>query len=53
MAVMQRASKSNRSGYDFLLKVYRESDLSQEKTRILSNDIPFELSRVVAFLQGI
>ena len=36
---MQKASKSNRSGYESLLKVYRETDLSQEKTRILGIDI--------------
>ncbi|XP_002516101.2 aminopeptidase M1 [Ricinus communis] len=35
VAVMQRVSTSNRSGYDSLLRVYRETDLSQEKTRIL------------------
>ena len=39
MAVMQRASKSNRLGYESLLKIYRETDLSQEKTRILGKDI--------------
>lgn len=45
MAVMQRAtSKSNRFGYESLLKIYRESDLSQEKTRILSNGIPYNLA---------
>lgn len=32
---MQGVNKSNRSGYDSLLKIYREADLSQEKTRIL------------------
>ncbi|XP_057432212.1 aminopeptidase M1 [Lotus japonicus] len=37
VAVMQRASKSNRSGYESLLKIYRETDLSQEKTRILGS----------------
>ncbi|KAK4277320.1 hypothetical protein QN277_015335 [Acacia crassicarpa] len=37
VAVMQRASKSNRFAYESLLKVYRETDLSQEKTRILSS----------------
>jgi len=39
VAVMQGASTSNRSGYESLLKVYRETDLSQEKTRILGNEI--------------
>ncbi|XP_009334713.2 aminopeptidase M1-like isoform X1 [Pyrus x bretschneideri] len=37
VAVMQRTSVSNRSGYESLLRVYRESDLSQEKTRILGS----------------
>jgi len=39
VAVMKRATKSNRSGYESLLKVYRETDLGQEKTRILGNEI--------------
>lgn len=38
MAVMQNVSISNRSGYEALLRIYRETDLSQEKTRILGND---------------
>ncbi|RYR42255.1 hypothetical protein Ahy_A08g038721 isoform B [Arachis hypogaea] len=37
VAVMQQASKSNRLGYESLLKVYRETDLSQEKIRILGS----------------
>lgn len=37
MAVMQNVSTSNRLGYESLLRVYRETDLSQEKTRILSS----------------
>ncbi|KAJ8774038.1 hypothetical protein K2173_009469 [Erythroxylum novogranatense] len=37
VAVMQRVNTSNRSGYESLLRVYRETDLSQEKTRILSS----------------
>ncbi|GMH12385.1 hypothetical protein Nepgr_014226 [Nepenthes gracilis] len=37
VAVMQKVSKSNRSGYDALLRVYRETDLSQERTRILGS----------------
>uniref|UniRef100_A0A5B7A8X7 Aminopeptidase n=1 Tax=Davidia involucrata TaxID=16924 RepID=A0A5B7A8X7_DAVIN len=37
VAVMQNVSSSNRSGYESLLRVYRETDLSQEKTRILSS----------------
>ncbi|KAM7510796.1 hypothetical protein LguiB_009671 [Lonicera macranthoides] len=36
-AVMQNASTSNRVGYESLLRVYRETDLSQEKTRILGS----------------
>ncbi|KAK9070775.1 hypothetical protein SSX86_011177 [Deinandra increscens subsp. villosa] len=35
VAVMNKVTSSNRSGFDSLLKVYRETDLSQEKTRIL------------------
>ncbi|ERN06883.1 hypothetical protein AMTR_s00005p00250950 [Amborella trichopoda] len=37
VAVMQRVSTSNRSGYESLLRIYRETDLSQEKSRILSS----------------
>ncbi|XP_040997347.1 aminopeptidase M1-like [Juglans microcarpa x Juglans regia] len=37
VAVMQKVSTSNRLGYESLLRVYRETDLSQEKTRILSS----------------
>ncbi|KAL6523975.1 AP-1 complex subunit mu-1-like [Orobanche minor] len=37
VAVMQNVSTSNRFGYDSLLKIYRETDLSQEKTRILGS----------------
>ena len=36
VAVMQKVNASNKSGYESLLRIYRESDLSQEKTRILS-----------------
>ncbi|CAO2816653.1 unnamed protein product [Amaranthus hypochondriacus] len=36
-AVMQKVSASNRSGYEALLKVYRECDLSQEKGRIIGS----------------
>ncbi|KAL6552517.1 hypothetical protein OROHE_007881 [Orobanche hederae] len=32
---MQNVSTSNRYGYDCHLKIYRETDLNQEKTRIL------------------
>lgn len=37
LAAMQRTSAVNRSGYESLLRIYRESDLSQEKARILGN----------------
>ncbi|KAL3844265.1 hypothetical protein ACJIZ3_001668 [Penstemon smallii] len=37
VAVVLKVSKSNRSSYDSLLKIYRETDLSQEKTRILGS----------------
>jgi puromycin-sensitive aminopeptidase len=38
VGVMQRVSTSNRLDYESLLRVYRETDLSQEKTRILGNN---------------
>ncbi|KAK7816441.1 aminopeptidase m1 [Quercus suber] len=37
VAVMRRVSNSNRFGFENLLRVYRETDLSQEKTRVLSS----------------
>lgn len=37
VAVMKRVNQSNKWGYESLLRVYRETDLSQEKTRILSS----------------
>lgn len=37
IAVMQSVNSTNKSGYENILKVYRETDLSQEKTRILSS----------------
>ncbi|KAK4757868.1 hypothetical protein SAY87_019169 [Trapa incisa] len=37
VAVMQTVNSSNLSGYESLLRVYRETDLSQEKTRILGS----------------
>lgn len=36
-AVMRKTTSSDRSGYDALLRVYRESSISQEKTRVLTN----------------
>lgn len=36
-AVMQSVTKSNRSNFESLLKIYRETDLSQEKIRILGS----------------
>ncbi|XP_068647529.1 aminopeptidase M1-like [Aristolochia californica] len=37
IAVMRSASPTNRSDFDSLLNVYRETDLGQEKARILSS----------------
>ncbi|KAK4580843.1 hypothetical protein RGQ29_024479 [Quercus rubra] len=37
VAVMRTVSTSNRFGYESLLRVYRETNLSQEKARILSS----------------
>ncbi|KAK7841344.1 aminopeptidase m1 [Quercus suber] len=37
VAVMRRVSTSNRFGYESLLRVYRETNLSQEKAHILSS----------------
>lgn len=37
IAVMQNVSTSNRANYESLLRIYRETDLSQEKTRILGD----------------
>ncbi|KAK4580849.1 hypothetical protein RGQ29_024481 [Quercus rubra] len=37
VAVMRRVSTSNRFGYESLLRVYTETNLSQEKARILSS----------------
>ncbi|KAL9230405.1 hypothetical protein vseg_005764 [Gypsophila vaccaria] len=36
-AVMQKVTASNKSGYEALLKVYKETDLSQEKSRIIGS----------------
>ncbi|KAF3775501.1 Aminopeptidase M1 [Nymphaea thermarum] len=37
VAIMQNVCTSKRSGYESLLQIYRESDLSQEKGRVLSS----------------
>ncbi|KAK4599009.1 hypothetical protein RGQ29_009197 [Quercus rubra] len=37
VAVMRRVSSSNRFGFESLLRVYRETDLNQEKTCVLSS----------------
>ncbi|KAL0000750.1 hypothetical protein SO802_014531 [Lithocarpus litseifolius] len=37
VAIMREVSTSNRFGYESLLRVYRETDSSQEKTRVLSS----------------
>ncbi|KAH9616430.1 hypothetical protein KSS87_016451 [Heliosperma pusillum] len=39
-AVMQKVNESNKSGYEAVLKVYRETDLSQEKVRIIGKSSP-------------
>lgn len=39
MAVMKKVNSSNRSGFEALLRVYRETDLSQEKGRVLGSQI--------------
>lgn len=36
-AVIKKATSSNRSGYDALLRIYRETSISQEKTRVLTS----------------
>lgn len=36
VAVIKTVDKTNKHGYDSLLRIYRGTDLSQEKTRILS-----------------
>jgi puromycin-sensitive aminopeptidase len=36
LAAMQNVTSSYRSAYNDLLKVYRESDESEEKSRVLS-----------------
>ncbi|XP_023898703.2 aminopeptidase M1-like [Quercus suber] len=37
VAVMRRVSNSNKLAFESLLRLYKETDLSQEKTRILSS----------------
>ncbi|XP_072959733.1 aminopeptidase M1-A-like isoform X2 [Typha angustifolia] len=36
VALMQTVNSSNKVGYESLLRIYRETDLSQEKVRVLS-----------------
>lgn len=57
-AVMQKVNASNRSAFEALLKVYRETDLSQEKGRIIGNNItymsfdnPEAAKLIICFLQ--
>lgn len=33
---MQSVTSSDKAGYEALLKIYRETDVSQERTRVLS-----------------
>jgi puromycin-sensitive aminopeptidase len=40
---MQTVNKSNKTGYESLLRVYRETDLSQEKVRVLGKSMFFFL----------
>ena len=35
-AVMQSVTSADKAGYEALLKIYRETDVSQERTRVLS-----------------
>ncbi|XP_068650425.1 aminopeptidase M1 [Aristolochia californica] len=37
VAVMRTVNRSDRSGYESLLRIYRETDLSTEKVRVLSS----------------
>ncbi|KAL6604594.1 hypothetical protein ACP70R_043021 [Stipagrostis hirtigluma subsp. patula] len=37
VALMQTVNKTNKGGYESLLKIYRETDLSQEKVRVLGS----------------
>nr|CAB3449347.1 unnamed protein product [Digitaria exilis] len=37
VALMQTVNESNKAGYESLLKIYRETDLSQEKVRVLGS----------------
>ncbi|KAJ4789146.1 Aminopeptidase M1 [Rhynchospora pubera] len=54
IAAMQTTNSSNKSGFESLLRVYRESDLSQEKVRILgalgSSPDPTVVLEVLNFL---
>ncbi|AQK70568.1 Aminopeptidase M1 [Zea mays] len=43
VALMQTVSKSNKTGYESLLRIYRETDLSQEKVRVLGKSMFFFL----------
>lgn len=35
---MQSVTTADRAGYESLLKIYRETDVSQERTRVLSKN---------------
>lgn len=43
-AVMQSVTTADRAGYESLLKTYRETDVSQERTRVLSKNSPLGFS---------
>lgn len=40
-AVMQSVTSADKAGYESLLMLYGETDVSQERTRILSKKIPY------------
>jgi puromycin-sensitive aminopeptidase len=47
---MQTVNKSNKTGYESLLKIYRETDLSQEKVRVLGGFFVYPLNVSMFFL---
>jgi puromycin-sensitive aminopeptidase len=53
-AVMQSVTTADRAGYESLLKIYRETDVSQERTRVLScigsSADPAVVSEALSFL---
>ncbi|KAE8678719.1 Aminopeptidase M1 [Hibiscus syriacus] len=43
VAVMQKVTSSNKAGFESLLRIYNETDLSQEKIRVRKQDAAFAL----------